>query len=122
MLQIDRPNIIKIYEYYIDSLDFYLITEFVSGGELYNTIINKKIFSEENTIYVMKQLLSAVYYLHSKRIVHRDIKPENILVESRFDKNKIRKDNNTSIQVDINKNRKMCNLISDNTLFDIDDS
>ena len=29
----------------------------------------------------MRQLLSAIAYAHSKRIVHRDIKPENILIE-----------------------------------------
>ena len=82
LIRIDHPNIIKIYEFYVDAINFYLITEFVPGGELYDTIIKIKHFSEEKAGYIMKQLLSAVYYLHSKNIVHRDIKPENILVEA----------------------------------------
>ena len=85
LIKIDHPNIIKIYEYYVDQLNFYIITEFVPGGELYDTIIKSKNLSEEKAGYIMKQLLSAIYYLHSKNIVHRDIKPENILVET--DKN-----------------------------------
>jgi len=86
LINIDHPNIIRIYEYYMDSVNYYLITEYVSGGELYDTIVKSKHFTEEKAAFIMKQIMSAVYYLHSKHIVHRDIKPENILME--YDKNR----------------------------------
>jgi calcium-dependent protein kinase len=84
LIEAEHPNIIKIYEYYFDDINFYLITEFVSGGELYDTITSWKSFDEEKAGYIMSQILSAVNYLHKKGIVHRDIKPENMLVENKI--------------------------------------
>jgi len=82
LMKTDHPNIIKIFEYYTDELNYMLITEFIGGGDLYSAIIKVKIFSEEHAAIIMIQLLSAICYLHSKNIVHRDIKPENILVDT----------------------------------------
>jgi calcium-dependent protein kinase len=79
---LDHPNIIKIYEYFVDDLNYYVITELATGGELYDKIAKLKHYSEHEAAIIMKQLLSAVCYTHSKGIVHRDLKPENILLES----------------------------------------
>lgn len=43
---LDHPNILKLYEFYEDEKRFYLVTELCSGGELYEMINNKKVFSE----------------------------------------------------------------------------
>jgi calcium-dependent protein kinase len=53
-------------------------------GELYDIIKDHKRsgFDEISTAYIMKQLLSVVYYCHSNSIINRDLRPENILVES----------------------------------------
>ena len=80
--ELEHPNIIKIFEYYIDNKYHYIITELLTGGELYETILKFQKFNEKNAAYIMKQILSALNYLHSKGIVHRDIKPENILVQN----------------------------------------
>ena len=80
---IDHPNIIKIYEYYMDSQQFYVITEYISGGELYDSISQWTDFNEPKAAYIMQQILSAIFYLHSLNIVHRDIKPENIMIETK---------------------------------------
>ena len=79
---LDHPNILKIFEYYIDNKNHYIITELLTGGELYEAILKFQKFNEKKAAYIMKQILSAVNYLHSKGIVHRDIKPENILVQN----------------------------------------
>ena len=78
--ELEHPNIIKIFEYYIDEHYHYIVTELVTGGELYDTIVKFQKFNEKKAAYIMRQILSALNYLHSKGIVHRDIKPENILV------------------------------------------
>jgi calcium-dependent protein kinase len=87
LIKCEHPNIIKIFEYYSDNYNYYIITEYISGGELYETIITWKHFDEEKAFYLMSQILSAINYLHSKGIVHRDIKPENMLVENKVNSN-----------------------------------
>ena len=81
LTKLEHPNIIKIIEYFADEINFYVITEFVSGGELYESITKFHHFNEVKAAYIMKQILCALNYLHSFGIVHRDIKPENMLVE-----------------------------------------
>jgi calcium-dependent protein kinase len=79
--QLDHPHIVKLYEFYQDKLHFYLITEYIEGGELFDRITKVKCFTEKDAAKIMKQLLSAVVYCHNKKIVHRDLKPENLLLE-----------------------------------------
>ncbi len=82
----DHPNIVKIFEVY-DTIDgFYLITEYCSGGELFDKIIKVKFFEEPEAAFIMYQLLSAVFYCHNINIIHRDLKPENILISREEDK------------------------------------
>ena len=53
--------------------------EFVDG-DLYNLLDAARILPEDKMRTVACQLISALYYLHSHRILHRDIKPQNILM------------------------------------------
>jgi len=82
---LDHPNILKLYEFYQDQKNYYLITEYCTGGELFDKIISLKHFNEQLAADTMHQVLSAVSYCHSNRIVHRDLKPENLLLESTAD-------------------------------------
>lgn len=82
LAQLDHPHIMKIYEYYKDDYNYFIATEFMEGGDLYDYISKLKSFNEADAAKIMNQLLSAVNYLHSKGIVHRDLKPENIMIEN----------------------------------------
>jgi calcium-dependent protein kinase len=64
--------------------------EYLDGGELFDKITEMKNFNEYKAAEYMEQILSAVFYLHSKNIVHRDIKPENIILESKSDDSKVK--------------------------------
>ncbi len=77
-----HPNIMQIFEFYEDKKNFYIITEICEGGELFDQIVRKGSFNEDEAANVVKQILSAVNYIHSNSIVHRDLKPENILLDT----------------------------------------
>ena len=77
---LDHPNIMKIYEFYEDKDNYYLITEFFDQGDLYNKLVKLKYMTEVIVKFLMSQILNAVAYLHSKKILHGDIKMENILL------------------------------------------
>jgi serine/threonine protein kinase len=50
------------------------------GGELFDRIIEKKIFSEKEARECCQCVLSALEYMHERRVAHRDLKPENLLL------------------------------------------
>eukprot|EP00967_Tisochrysis_lutea_P017717 scaffold20064_cov32-Tisochrysis_lutea.AAC.2 len=54
----------------------------VTGGELFDRIVQKQKYSEKEAAACMAQLCEALHFLHEKKIVHRDLKPENILYAS----------------------------------------
>lgn len=80
---LSHPNIIKIFEFFVDESNYYVVQEFAPGGELYDQIYKMQYFTEVEAAKIMYQLLSAVSYLHSNGIVHRDLKPENIMLDSK---------------------------------------
>jgi len=79
--ELDHPNILRIYESFEDDKNYYVVTEFCDGGELFEEIIEWGKFTEEDAAVLMKQILTCVNYCHKRNFVHRDLKPENILLE-----------------------------------------
>lgn len=83
---VNHPNVIQFYGWYADSSDngfYYLCTELMEGGELFDSIVERDYYSEADAQEVVRALTSCLDYLHSKGIVHRDLKPENILLKSK---------------------------------------
>lgn len=85
--KLTHPNIMQIHEFYDDNTNFYIVSEYCQGGELFDKITEKGCFSEKNAAPLMKQLLSAICYCHQNNIVHRDLKPENILLDNKNEEN-----------------------------------
>ena len=78
--QLDHPHIFTIYDFYEDKENYYLISEYLEGGEFFEYLAKVKKITEHDAYQVMKILLTTINYMHSHNIFHRDIKPENILL------------------------------------------
>jgi serine/threonine protein kinase len=84
MYKVNHPNIVKLYGHFEDNNYCYFLMEYISKGNLYGLIPkdSKKRINTRVVASIMKDLISAIYYLHNMNppIIHRDIKPENILL------------------------------------------
>ena len=84
MYKVHHPNVVKLYGHFEDNNYCYFLMEYISKGNLYGLIPkdNKKRINTKVVATIMKDVISAVYYLHNMNppIIHRDIKPENILL------------------------------------------
>ena len=74
-----HPNIIRLIEYFEESERFYLVFEKIDGGQLLDHIQYRVRFTEKEASSVVRNLASALEFLHKKGIAHRDLKPENVL-------------------------------------------
>ena len=88
-----HENIIRLEEVKMTSNNYYVVMEFLNGGDL-KSCLNKYMsmhnapFPEEIVQYLMKQIVSAIAYIHDFNVIHRDLKLENIMVnfDSEIDK------------------------------------
>jgi len=83
--KVSHPNIICLKDLYEDSNELCLVMELVTGGELFDKIVEKGQYTENEASIIVKKMLSAVEYLHNQGIAHRDLKPENLLLKSTSD-------------------------------------
>jgi serine/threonine protein kinase len=81
-MRLDHPNLVKLFEVFDYRGQYVLIMELCEGGDLFSYIKKSRFFSENKAAHIIKQILSAVNYMHKQGIVHRDLKPENILVDA----------------------------------------
>ncbi len=74
-----HANIIQMLDAFETGSDFCVVTEFAQG-ELFEIVESDTNLSEDVVQTIAKQLVDALHYLHSNRIIHRDMKPQNILL------------------------------------------
>ncbi|KAL0962843.1 hypothetical protein UPYG_G00346230 [Umbra pygmaea] len=87
--KIKHENIVALEDIYESSNHLYLVMQLVSGGELFDRIVEKGFYTEKDASTLIRQVLDAVNYLHKMGIVHRDLKPENLLYFNPQDESKI---------------------------------
>eukprot|EP01104_Vermistella_antarctica_P016174 TRINITY_DN5474_c0_g1_i2.p1 TRINITY_DN5474_c0_g1~~TRINITY_DN5474_c0_g1_i2.p1 ORF type:complete len:421 (+),score=75.72 TRINITY_DN5474_c0_g1_i2:314-1576(+) len=77
-----HPHIIKLYEVIETPTDIFMVMEYVSGGELFDFIVQHGKVSESTARSFFQQVIAGVEYCHHHMVVHRDLKPENLLLDS----------------------------------------
>lgn len=80
--ELKHQHIIRLYDVFDESQYYYLVTEKMSGGELFDRIVQKSYYNEKEARDVCKILFEALRYCHSHKVAHRDLKPENLLLFS----------------------------------------
>ncbi|MBD2043163.1 serine/threonine-protein kinase [Microcoleus sp. FACHB-672] len=78
-----NPQIPRLYAYFSESAQFYLVQEWVEGETLTKKLKTAGLLSESSVRALLTNILPVLDYVHSKRIVHRDIKPDNIIWRQR---------------------------------------
>uniref|UniRef100_A0A0E0BNH9 non-specific serine/threonine protein kinase n=1 Tax=Oryza glumipatula TaxID=40148 RepID=A0A0E0BNH9_9ORYZ len=74
MKLIKHPNVVRIYEVMGSKTKIYIVLEYVTGGELFDTIVNHGRMREDEARRYFQQLINAVDYCHSRGVYHRDLK------------------------------------------------
>ena len=82
--KIDHPNIVKLLEVYDQQDNFYMVMELMTGGELFDRIVDKEFYSEKEAADTIKPLVDALCYCHKMGVAHRDLKVFDIKKNNYF--------------------------------------
>ncbi|XP_049985606.1 serine/threonine-protein kinase 36 isoform X3 [Alexandromys fortis] len=74
-----HPNIVHMLDSFETDKEVVVVTDYAEG-ELFQILEDDGKLPEDQVQAIAAQLVSALYYLHSHRILHRDMKPQNILL------------------------------------------
>ncbi len=64
LASVNHPNIIRIYELLEDDVNFYIVSEVLAQGELFDHIVKNKQFEPEYAKRILKQILFALSHMH----------------------------------------------------------
>lgn len=78
--QISYPFVVDLHFSFQTSRRLYLVTEYVSGGDLFHLMLKLKNFQYEQIQLYLAEIILSLHHLHNMKCIYRDLKPENILV------------------------------------------
>ncbi|RYH02866.1 serine/threonine-protein kinase [archaeon] len=104
-LKLSHPHILHLVHAYEDKNNYYLVTNFCSGGDLEAYVKNQGALPESVAKLFLVDIVKAVWYLSEHNLIHRDIKPSNLLLN---DMSIIVGDFGTAKFLDINRMAKTC--------------
>ncbi|XP_019950666.1 serine/threonine-protein kinase SIK3 homolog isoform X1 [Paralichthys olivaceus] len=81
MKLLKHPHIIRLYQVMETERMIYLVTEYASGGEIFDHLVAHGRMAEKDARKKFKQIVAAVHFCHCRNIVHRDLKAENLLLD-----------------------------------------
>uniref|UniRef100_A0A7S2U836 non-specific serine/threonine protein kinase n=1 Tax=Attheya septentrionalis TaxID=420275 RepID=A0A7S2U836_9STRA len=81
--ELKHDHIIRLYDVFEENAYFYLVTEQMLGGELFDRVVAKSYYNEKEARDVCLILFQALNYCHERTVAHRDLKPENLLLMSK---------------------------------------
>jgi len=89
MKALKHKNIVNMHEVLSSKTKLYIVMDLVSGGELFDKILDEGKLEENTARAYFQQMIDGVDYCHKKGICHRDLKPENLLIDEQTGELKI---------------------------------
>jgi serine/threonine protein kinase len=80
LLKLNHPNIIRLFDWFEDRDNIYLVLEYITGKDL-DCFFNRELATEKHAIHIIVQISNAIKHCHDNNVIHRDIKTGNILVD-----------------------------------------
>lgn len=80
LTELKHPNIIRLYNVFDEKEHYFLVTEQMMGGELFDRIVQKSYYNEKEARDTTLVLFKAIAFCHQHQVAHRDLKPENLLL------------------------------------------
>lgn len=77
-----HPNIAGMQENFDEGEFFYIVLDLVSGGEMFDQLCSAGAYSEADAARVVREVASALAFIHGIGIVHGDLKPENLMLST----------------------------------------
>ena len=80
-LQLNHPNIVEVYDVGEENGQHYIVMEYIKGITLKQLVSKRGALDKQESVDIMKQLVSAMVHAHKNNVIHRDIKPQNVLIK-----------------------------------------
>ena len=80
MKSVRHKRLLRLQDFFQTATEMILVMELVSGGELFEKVVEDEFISETEVSYYMKQILEGIQHMHQNEVLHLDLKPENIML------------------------------------------
>ncbi|CAN0902231.1 Probable serine/threonine protein kinase IREH1 [Linum grandiflorum] len=80
LISVRNPFVVRFFYSFTCRDNLYLVMEYLNGGDLYSLLRNMGCLDEDVARVYIAEVVLALEYLHSLRVVHRDLKPDNLLI------------------------------------------
>ena len=82
MQELKHKNIVGFHDFYDEANSYYLVIEKMDGGDLLERLEIVTVFKEDRVYQILKDVVGAIEFMHSRNIAHRDLKLENLLLDT----------------------------------------
>jgi serine/threonine protein kinase len=72
---LDHPNLVKLYTFFYDSYNIYLLMELGCDGQLYDLMKKRPKLKEDSVSLITREIVEGLTYMHKHKVIHRDLKP-----------------------------------------------